>query len=137
MSELTLQEAALAWAQGKMVEAIHKTLFSERWTKVEPAGTECSNTYSAGVFGDCAGKYRFRLAPEPPAKKWRPYTREDLRGMRVLGETVIRKDRSFSALITVVLEEAVGIGVSHYTFQDLLNGFTWLDGSPCGVEVEA
>lgn len=145
-NELTLQEAALAWAHGKRVEAIHKTLFSERWTKVEPAGAECSNTYSAGVFGDCAGKYRFRIAPEPPAKKWRPWTLEEV----PIGALIRWKSDSNKGVRSLIVsahetpggavwicsgqktiwnaEEAVKLEYS------IDNGKTWL---PCGVEVEA
>ena len=132
MSELTLQEAALAWAQGKRVEAIGP---SNAWGLIQEVGSS-EGMWQPGVFsGDSSRVFRFRLAPKPPAKKWRPYTRDEIG--KYLGGAVLRKDQGFSALITVVLEEAVGIGISHYTFQDLLNGFTWLDGSPCGVEVEA
>lgn len=144
-NELTLHEAALAWAQGKRVEAIHKTLFSERWTKVEPAGTECSNTYSAGVFGDCAGKYRFRLAPEPPAKRFRPWAPEEVpvgalvrfgngktgnHCWMITGWNAVSFHTSNSVYGPVLFEEAECKGCQH----SLDNGKTWL---PCGVEVEA
>ena len=146
-NELTLQEAALAWAQGKRVEAIHKTLFSERWTKVEPAGTECSNTYSAGVFGDCAGKYRFRLAPEPPTKKFRPWTPEEV----PVGALITNKDWSGKTYARFVItgccaDEIIWMckgGFGKATFDWLISegfshstdhGKTWL---PCGVEVES
>ncbi len=143
-NELTLQEAALAWAQGKRVEAIHKTLFSERWTKVEPAGTECSNTYSAGVFGDCAGKYRFRLAPQPPAKKWRPWTPEEVPVGAVV--RTARTGQPFRWLIVAVCSDGITtcggsacVTQKHQWLMDSCeyspdNGKTWL---PCGVEVEA
>ena len=141
-NELTLQEAALAWAQGKRVEAIHKTLFSERWTKVEPAGAECSNTYSAGVFGDCAGKYRFRLAPEPPAKKFQPFTKGTIPKFALWKYPLNRDEAEDFYCITGYGDFCVLLDDDWISYQDLLtngrmskdNGKTWL---PCGVEVEA
>lgn len=136
MSELTVQEAALAWAQGKMVEAKHKTL--GEWTTVEPVGKECCHTYSAGVFGDCAHKYQFRLVHEPPAKKWRAWTAEE-----VPVGAVTRPKYGGDVLMIVgrfsngaLLAGDGGI----YPFDDLLerrehsidHGKTWL---LCGVKV--
>lgn len=132
MKELTLEEAALAWAQGKRVEASPKDI--TEWTIISGVGSKTTGSeYSAGVFA--TNVYRFRLAPEPPAKKWRAYTREELD--LLIGETVQRKHSKTCWVIIGVLEEAVHIGNSHYPFVTLLDEFTWSDGSPCGVEVDA
>jgi hypothetical protein len=135
MKELTLQEAALAWAQGKRVEAMDPSAKPELWMAVSEIGKDSRTSYTAAVFNEDAGIYRFRLAPEPPAKRYRPYNRAEL--CNHLGKVVEAKGGDFTALIIIVLHEAVHIGNSHYTFKNLLEDFTWKDGSPCGVEVEA
>lgn len=128
-SELTLEEAALAWAQKKNVEA--SPLQSDRWLLVDPVGKKLAGHYPASVF--CNADWRFRLAPEPPAKKWRPYTREQLE--LLIGKTVKVKSSKTCWLIIGVIDEAVHIGNLHFTFNDLFELCTWADGSPCGVEV--
>ena len=132
MKELSLEEAALAWAQGKRVEASPKSL--DRWLPVDRVGECRANQYSQSAFGQ-ANVYRFRIAIEPPAKKWRPYTRSEIE--KHLGVGVQHKGRGYSAIIIAVFEEAVHIGMWNYTLDELLENFTWSDGSPCGVEVDA
>ena len=131
MKELSLEEAALAWAQGKKVEASPE--LTDNWGGVYGVGNR-QGVYTQKVF--CGyPKYRFRLAPEPPAKKWRPYTRSEIE--KHLGVGVQHKGRGYSAIIIAVFEEAVHIGMWNYTLDELLENFTWSDGSPCGVEVDA
>ena len=138
MSELTVQEAALAWAQGKMVEAKHKTLLCGEWTIVEPAGKECFHTYSAGIFGDCAHKYQFRLAPVPTAKEWRPWTAEEV---PVGGQVRYKNNKQSIRMLIVSNVQPYFLGEkSFWTLEELFclmqhsidGGKTWL---PCGVEV--
>ena len=135
MKELSLEEAALAWAQGKRVEARPVFPGGAPWSQIAPLGTVQNKMWPASIFNDTANSRSFRLTPEPPAKKWRPYTQLD--GVPLLGERVIRKGGTRTYLIIGVLEEVVHIGNSHYTFQNLMDEFTWSDGSPCGVEVDA
>lgn len=59
MKELTLEEAALAWAQGKRVEASPE--LTDNWGSVYGVGNR-QGVYTQKVF--CGyPKYRFRLAP--------------------------------------------------------------------------
>ena len=132
MKELSLEEAALAWAHGKKVEATPEGV--TRWIIISGVGSKTTESeYSAEVF--TLKGYRFRLAPEPPAKKFRPYMRSEIE--KRLGVGVQHKGRGYSAIIIAVLEEAVHIGMWNYTLDELLENFTWSDGSPCGVEVDA
>ena len=138
MSELTVQEAALAWAQGKRLEAKHKTLLCGEWATVEPAGKECLLTYSAGVFGDCAHKYQFRLAPVPRVKKWRPWTAEEV----PVG--ALTRSKVPNEILMIIGRNETGVRLADddgwYNYDSLVKartystdgGKTWL---PCGVEV--
>jgi len=144
-NELTLQEAALAWAQGKRVEAMGP---SNAWGLIQEVGSS-DGMWQPGVFsGDNSRVFRFRLAPEPPAKKWRPWTPEEV----PVGAQIRHKDwdggmygRFTIAAVNsrkigwVVLggfgsatlaEAANDSGYTHSTD----HGKTWL---PCGVEVES
>lgn len=132
MKELSLEEAALAWAQRKRVEAMWPP--RDAWGLVTPIGGG-GGLWSPEVFARTDCVFKFRLAPEPPAKKFRPYTRSEIE--KHLGVGVQHKDRGYSAIIIAVLEEAVHIGMWNYTLDELLENFTWSDGSPCGVEVDA
>lgn len=140
MKELTVQEAALAWAQGKKVEACSPV--NSIWLEVTPVGAAVERPrgkYPADVFtSDLA--FRFRVAPEPPAKEYRPWTPEEV----PVGAQVryARNHRSIRMLITSNMEpHLLGYGFK-WNLEDLCksmehsidNGRTWL---PCGVEVEA
>jgi len=76
--ELTLQEAALAWAQGKRVEAAWKPDDGKlgRWGLIYNFTTGVGE-YWPVIFNDPKG-WHFRLAPEPPAKRYRPWTPEEV-----------------------------------------------------------
>lgn len=133
--ELTLQEAALAWAQGKRVEASPE--LSTIWGAIQPVGSR-DGEYNPKVFSGCP-KYRFRLAPEPPAKKWRPWTRDEV----PIGAIIKAKGKEWRSLILGVTA-ACRIQIHDGGFDpefalenhvhSLDNGKTWL---PCGVEVDA
>jgi hypothetical protein len=138
VNKLTVHEAALAWAQGKRVEAKHNTI--KDWVIVKSVGGESFNTYSPGIFGDDSHSYKFRLAPEPPAKEWRPWTAEEV----PVGAQVRYKGNSKSIRMLIVCDREPHLlsQSSHWKLQDLLvsmehsidHGKTWL---PCGVEVTA
>lgn len=141
MSELTLQEAVLAWAQGKRVEALLGG--SGRWTPVDPVGQCVGDCYSPSVFS--CHEYIFRLAPEPPQKRYRPWIPEEV----PVGAVIRKKSMNLaSALIGAHGESTVFVvGLTNpITFEDALENWlhsvdplgtpddkrTWL---PCGVEV--
>lgn len=73
--ELSVEEAALAWAQGKRVEAAPIGIGG--WRKMAFIGedAESNEVFNARVF---YRDFKFRLAPEPPAKRYRPWTPEEV-----------------------------------------------------------
>jgi hypothetical protein len=138
--ELTLQEAALAWAQGKRVEV--KEPFRKDWGLVCEVGKE-TGKYTPRVF--ICPDYQFRLAPEPPAKRYRPWTPEE-----VPVGALVRPNEQLDEVLMIVGRNAEGVWLSTddgwYNYRDLFgdmkhsidpigtpaNKRTWL---PCGVEV--
>jgi hypothetical protein len=137
MKELTLEEAALAWAQGKRVEAA--VIGGDEWLPIDPVGECLRNAHPATVFA-CRDEYRFRLAPEPPAKKWRTWGILDVR----VGMLVKRIHTNNAQLIVGIkwpthvdvgqsLNMTIEYLVEHYE-HSTDGGKTWL---PCGVEVDA
>jgi hypothetical protein len=149
MNELTLQEAALAWAQGKRVEAA--VIGGDEWLPIDPIGECLRNTYPPTVFS-CGNEYSFRLAPEPPAKRYRPWTPEEVpvgavirnkggTGISIIvnnGSTIEAGFSCVSYLNTLTLvsrDEA--LERREYSIDPIgtpANKRTWL---PCGVEVDA
>lgn len=138
-TEITLEEAALAWAQGKKVEAKPEQSNQLLWGLIVPVGNG-DGSYNANVFAT-TNKYIFRLAPEP---KFRPWTMEEapvgaFTRPKFGGDVLMIVGRRSSGALL-----AGDKGV--YPFYDLLNlrehsidpvgtpenKRTWL---PCGVEV--
>lgn len=137
MKELTVQEAALAWAQGKKVEAMGPATLT--WEPLIEVGGGFGH-WLPGILTHKDNLFRFRLAAEPPAKKYRPWTPEEV----PVGAQVryAKNQRSIRMLITSNVEpHLLGYGCK-WNLEDLCksmehsidNGKTWL---PCGVEVEA
>jgi hypothetical protein len=139
VSELTVQEAALAWAQGKIVEVMVPA--SIAWAPVIKVGGG-DGEWLPGVFAAQNPNYRFRLAPVPPAKKWRPWTAEEVpvdawfKGENGIGFKLTHADLWSGSKFPTV---ANGSG-AHHSLNCILkiwthsidHGKTWL---PCGVEV--
>ena len=73
----------------------------------------------------------YRIKPKP---KYVPFTFEDAE--EFMNKTVIAKDKSRYGVITYVKDEVVVIGRSSRSYKWLFDEFTFLDGSPCGKEVE-
>jgi hypothetical protein len=139
MNELSLQEAALAWAQGKRVDAMGPN--RDVWGLVKPiGGGDCY--WSPEIFTRTDRVFMFRLAQEPPAKKWRAWGIEDARAN--IGKLVKRIHTNNAQLIVgIKWPTHVDVGQSgNMTVEYLAEHFehstdggkTWL---PCGVEVEA
>ena len=136
MSELTVQEAALAWAQGKIVEVIGPGFME--WAPVIKVGGG-GGEWLPGVFTARNMKYRFRIATEPPAKKWRPWTAEDVPFgalLRTKGGHFIHMIVAFNTAPKAVYAGQSWAGDVVYCLEhaehSIDNGKTWL---PCGVEV--
>jgi hypothetical protein len=129
---LTAQQAALAWAQGKIVEASYN---GGTWILVSPPGeTQDPTKYNPSAF--CHSQYTFRLAAEPVM---RPLTIEEWKGR--VGSVVKLKNTGN----IVVVSGVDNIGVfpalfQRYTPSEMLERWEFSDGSdgsPCGVEVES
>jgi hypothetical protein len=140
-TELTLQEASLAWAQGKRVEAMGP--FRDAWGLVTPIGGGFG-IWGPEVFTRTDPIFMFRLAPEPPAKKFRPWTPEEVPVGAIV--RTARTGQPFRWMIVAVCGSGIttcgGDSCKTHKHQYLLdssehsldNGKTWL---PCGVEVDA
>ena len=136
MKELTLQEAALAWAQGKRVEATCKT--SGISGLVSELGTR-NATWSCNLFGRECGTFSFRLAPKPPAKRFRPWTPEEI----PIGALIRSKKHQWRSLVLGALSTGYiqihdGGFAPDFALENHEHstdgGKTW---APCGVEVES
>lgn len=78
---------------------------------------------------DC--EYRIKPKSKP---KYVPFTFEDAE--LFMNRIVIAKDKSCKAVITYSDDEDVLLGTVGRDYKYLLEDFTFLDGSPCGKEVE-
>jgi len=132
--EITLQEAALAWAQGKRVEA-HPVDEDTGWGLIVSVGIE-DGRYNPNVF-TAPIMHRFRLAPEPPEKRYRPWRTGEV----PVGAQIKAKKHDWRSIILGVTSSAYihiagGGFASDYALENhehsIDNGKTWL---PCGVEV--
>lgn len=113
-----------AFADGKEIEMSHRN--EDAWTSTpNPAW----NWFS----------FDYRIKPE---SKLRPYTFDELQAEMAKGKiAVIRKDSVFKRIlvITQVINdygEDDKIQFSDFgqiSYEQFLNGYRWLDGSPCGV----
>jgi hypothetical protein len=147
MKEITLQEAALAWAQGKRVEAAWKPDDGKlgRWGLIYNFTTGVGE-YWPVIFNDPNG-WHFRLAPEPPAKRYRPWTVEEV----PVGCLVKAKDTGSIWVLggrnnggSIIIHGDDRYHHVGWIFDNYLHSIdpigtpnskrTWL---PCGVEVEA
>ena len=75
--------------------------------------------------------YEYRIKPKP---KYVPFTYEDAE--LFMNRIVISKDKSCKAVITYSDNEDVLLGTVGRNYKHLLENYTFLDGSPCGKEVE-
>ena len=141
MKELSLEEAALAWAQGKRVEAEALGATERVWGLIHPLGT-ASGYWNPNVFGGLACGCRFRLAPELPAKKWRPWTPEEvpvgvkMRERECTGwfTPTCAGDGEIEIVVDGKIQKVKLTELADNHEHSLDGGKTWL---PCGVEVDA
>ena len=121
---LTVQEAALAWAQGKKVEVCMEM----EWRPILPVGKWDARVLDGSVFNveSCA----FRLALEP---KLRPLTIEEW-NKRVGQAVCFRGSEQVRLICGVSGPDSVHVYLEGgYTPDAMMRQFTFLDGSPCGV----
>jgi hypothetical protein len=127
---MTAQEAALAWAQGKKVETRVKHSADFCWLPIaDPGDNATRDTCLASVFNEPS--YEFRLAPEP---KLRPLTIEEWKGH--LGAGVVYKANGDLSTIGGVSpgRELVSVYANQgFSPEEMLENFTFISGSPCGA----
>jgi len=71
---------------------------------------------------------KYRIKPEPPAPKYRPFTYEEAK-TQLLGKTVISKTgEQMNIVSSVTTSYTMGT-----TYENMLEQFMFLDGTPCGV----
>jgi hypothetical protein len=139
MKEITLQEASLAWAQGKRVEACRKNCVD--WKPMVPVvGGDGYYSPHAFVEKNATHPFLFRLAAEPTAKKFRPWTPEEV----PVG--ALTRSQVLNEILMIIGRNEDGVRLADddgwYSYSSLVlartystdGGETWL---PCGVEVEA
>jgi len=102
-----------AYADGKTIQAF----FNKEWKdNEEPA------------FLDC---YEYRIKPEP---KLIPYDFSDAE--KLIGKVVKNKNDTYKCIIISVSKDCVYMNNNTYSFRELLENNTYLDGSPCGKVVD-
>jgi hypothetical protein len=123
---MTAHEAALAWAHGKKVESAEPHL--ENWLPVDAVG-ECENDQRSPSIFCFSSHWRSRLAPEPVM---RPLTIEEWKGR--VGSVVKLKAAGDVVVVAGVDAEYVMPALfAGYTPSEMLERWTFADGSPCGV----
>lgn len=74
--------------------------------------------------------FKYRIKPE---SKLVPFDFTDAE--KLIGKVVKVKNMSTMFLVTAVFNNLCNLSGFEYTYEKLLSGFTFLDGSPCGKEV--
>lgn len=140
MNQLTLREAALEWARGKKVQAAPSN-HPDDWSGIDGVGEEsCSNRHTANIFNIPNSRYYiFRLAPEPPPKKFRPWNPEEVPlGAQIRAIGLIWRGLILAVRANGEIQCMPGFIPLEYAFENhehsTDNGRTW---KPCGVEVES
>lgn len=142
MKELTLQEAAELWARRVQVQTTDK---NGKWRNIEKPGEFVGGGLTAGVFTTNEPGRAFHLAPEPPAKRYRPWTPEEVPVGALIQHGGWIGSQVRYAICGVERDQIVWMTSStpgKQTLKQLVsdadwrhstdNGKTWL---PCGVEV--
>lgn len=77
----------------------------------------------------------YRVKPEPKAPKLRAYTFEEAK--TIIGEIVVNVLNGITGMVTMVINSDNGVivvGNLEYNLDYFEKYFTYLDGSPCGIE---
>lgn len=116
--ELYRHSIEMANLEGKELERLDRDARDAKWV---------SRGDSRGCQLDWS-RYDYRLAPEAP--KVAPWTFETV----PVGAVVkVKSGVSIRALITEASKAAVRLGGPWYPYEDVLDNFEQLDGSPCGT----
>lgn len=102
-------------------------------------------TKAANEWFDAANKqpnfaeYTYRIKPEEPKKKWRPFRDTEELFDHNNGHDVLRlksKTSGECSLVTMYGSDHVWM-ICSWNMEELLERFTFKDGTPCGVEEDA
>lgn len=90
-------------------------------------------------FEICCESYKygyryFYLVEEQKEKRYRPYTWEER--AEILGKIIKRKDSDCVIMVTVAKTEEGKLFINSVSASYILENYTWIDGSPCGVEIK-
>ena len=138
----------LAWAYATTVEEAEKRYSTVEWDyarEIGPfrelkeafeSGEDIQYRYKKGDWVDTPDpvwhtSYEYRIKPKP---KYVPFTFEDAE--LFMNRVVIAKDKSCKAVITYADGEDVLLCSYRKSYQYLFESYTFIDGSPCGKEVE-
>lgn len=140
----------IAWSGAETVEEAEKKTVTAAWDyarEIDPfrelkkawaRGEDIQYRYKSDDWIDTPDPawhpfYEYRIKPESESK-YVPFTFEDAE--LFMSRTVIAKDKSCKVVITYSDNEDVLLGTVGRNYKHLLENYTFLDGSPCGKEVE-
>lgn len=109
-----------AWLDGAKIQYLHTVGVTNVWR-------DCSENNPEWLEG-----VKYRIKPEP---KLVPFTFDDhadLLGYKVKAKSY--RSNGLSIIIRVT-DTHVSVGSIHYTYQQLLDLFEFINGNPCGKEV--
>ena len=138
----------IAWGGAKTIEEAEKITVTTPWNyarEIDPfrelkeafeRGEDIQYRYKSGDWTDTPNPswhplHEYRIKPKP---KYVPFTFKDAE--LFMNRVVIAKDKSCKAVITYSDNEDVLLGTVVRNYKHLFENYTFLDGSPCGKEVE-
>lgn len=114
--KIEVMEAA---EKGEKIEVARRECGDLRWTQDE------SPTWNWSMW-------EYRIAPKPSPPKYRPWRMEEV----PVGIVIQHKITHFRWLITGASKNWIHTEEGVNTYGDMLNDYTLLDGSPCGMREE-
>ena len=116
----------------KLIEASLDGKTIEYKSKIEGVWDETNIVSGNGIRGFNFQDFEFRIKPE---KKLVPFTFDDRE--LFMGKWIVDKeDNCYCSMIITIELDSISLNYNSFTYEELLEKFTFLDGSPCGKEVE-
>lgn len=132
--EITREEAVALWAERKPVEAMG--LACDGWGLIAPPGSR-RGRFDGSIFNNPDIGIMFRLPPEPPAKRWRPWTVCEVPLLAIarrkgFDERYVILGATQAKTVLVASSSIPSDTMLHEWEHTLDGGKNWL---PCGVEI--
>lgn len=129
-STLDMIKVMQAYTEGKVIE-VKRVRDLPPGASPEWTSAPFCPTWNWAIFD-------YRIAPEPPKPKYRPYNDNELIGL--VGNRLKYKQTGDVLLVLGALQTDVAIRLSFVAApnqdgESLFNNFTHLNGSPCGVKL--